>query len=190
MRRIRPVDYLQQLYDVQVAAFSAYPEKYRPSVDREVFFREAENWSYECFAAFSKEDGVLRGYSLVKQVDNRYAMFSVQKTTPAYEKFGLNAALVYKILLEYKDFLDNGGYICDGERSVNHETAFQEYLEKYFGFRKAYCRLHMKYRPLISVIVKMLLPFRKMLLTFDEIQIVHNINSVLRLEMIYRSFKQ
>lgn len=52
-------------------------------------------------------------------------------------------------------------YICDGLRSILHETAFQDYLEKYFGFRKDYCKLEIKYRFPINIVVQLLFPFRK-----------------------------
>ena len=80
-----------------------------------------------------------------------------------------------------------GKYICDGARSISHETNFQDYLEKYFGFRKAYCKLHIAYNPRVKWIVKMLFPFRKMLHRFDQIGFVHQINSVLYMEELCRS---
>lgn len=46
--------------------------------------------------------------------------------------------MVARILEDNNDRLNKGFYINDGARSIRHETAFQDYLEKYFGFRKAY----------------------------------------------------
>lgn len=109
-----------------------------------------------------------------------------KKTIPRFEKFAINAALVEGILNYYTDFLSSGGIICDGARSVNHETAFQDYLEKYFEFRKAYCRLHIEYRPKIRWIVKCLFPFRNLLKKYDGIGAVHKINGILKMEEILR----
>lgn len=110
----------------------------------------------------------------------------MQKTNPEYEKYALNAALVEKVVSHYQDFLTYGGVICDGARSINHETAFQDYLEKYFGFRKAYCKLHVVYNPRVKWLIKLLYPFRKILQQFDNIGIVHWANAVLEMEKIVR----
>ena len=71
--------------------------------------------------------------------------------------------------------------------SINHETAFQEYLEYYFGFRKAYCDLRIIYKPVIIIPVKVLYCFRNVLAKLDNIGIIHFINSVLKMEGIARS---
>ena len=83
--------------------------------------------------------------------------------------------------------LANGTIICDGARSINHETHFQDYLEKYFDFRKAYCKLHIEYNPKIKWSIPLLYSMRKMLLKFDGIGFVHQINAVLKMEEIVRS---
>ena len=108
----------------------------------------------------------------------------MQKTNPEYEKYALNAALVEKVVSHYQDFLTNCGVICDEARSINHETAFQDYLEKYFGFRKAYCKLHVAYNPRVKWLIKLLYPFRKILIKLDGIGAIHQVNAVLRMEEI------
>ena len=108
------------------------------------------------------------------------------KTMPAMEKFAVNAALVYGILNYYNEFLKSGGIICDGARSINHETHFQDYLEKYFGFRKAYCKMHIVYNPKVKWLIKLLYPFRQILGKLDEIGTVHQVNAVLRMDEIAR----
>lgn len=185
--KINPTEYKEDLYDVQVAAFSAYPKKYRPVVDKESFFADIDKWEqYVVFGAFFRESNKLCGYALLSQTNEKCVNFNVLKTKPDYERNGVNAALVEGILKNFNEFLTNGGYICDGGRSINHETAFQDYLEKYFGFRKAYCRLHIVYNSKIKWIIKSLFPFRKFLLKFDGIGKIHQINSVMRMEEIAR----
>lgn len=187
VRCIDAQSYKNELFDVQVAAFSAYPPKYRPTVEKSSFFQSMDTWKNSMvYGAFFKETGLLCGYAILTRNGERCLSFSVQKTIPAYEKYAVNAALVYKILVDNEPFILSGGYICDGERCINHETAFQEYLEKYFGFRKAYCRLHMHYRPMVSFVVRILYPMRRLLDKFDRIGIVHKINAVLRMETISR----
>lgn len=95
--------------------------------------------------------------------------------------------MVAGIVEDYNDRIGKNFYINDGARSISHETAFQDYLEKYFGFRKAYCKIHIAYNPSIKLVIKMLFPFRKMLRRFDEVGFVHQINSVLYMEELCRS---
>lgn len=186
VRKINPADYTEDIYEIQVAAFSAYPEKYRPTVDHDSFIENVSHWEKEnVYGAFYKENGKLCGYSYIT-IKSNFINFDVLKTIPSYEKFGLNAALVYRLVDDYNELLSNGGFICDGERSVNHETAFQDYLEKYFNFRKAYCTLNIAYNPKIKWLVKMLYLFRKLLLKFDNISKIHLVNALLKMEHIIR----
>lgn len=104
------------------------------------------------------------------------------RACPESEKKGINAAMVAAIVEDYNDRLGKNFYINDGARSISHETNFQDYLEKCFGFRKAYCKLHIAYNPRIKWAVKVLLPFRKILCKFDEIGFIHQIDSVLKME--------
>lgn len=69
--------------------------------------------------------------------------------------------MVAAVVEDYNDRLGKNFYINDGARSISHETNFQDYLEKYFGFRKAYCKLHVAYNRRIKLVVKVLFPFRK-----------------------------
>lgn len=185
---IDPVEFQEELYEIQVAAYSAYPKKYRPKVEKTSFIAGISNWKeYVVFGAFFTETNEMAGYAcLVQGVDN-FVEFSVLKTNPLFEKYSINAALVEKILSYFSVFLGTGGIICDGSRSINHETNFQDYLEKYFGFRKAYCKLHLVYNPRIKWLIKLIYPFRRILLKFDEIGIIHKVNSVLKMEELVRS---
>lgn len=179
-------DYKEELYKVQVAAFSAYPKSYRPNVDKESFLTGISEWKekYIVFGAFEKTDGTLQGYSLCGEHDG-FVQFLVQKTNPAYEKLQINAALVNGILEHYDKRLSKDFYIVDGERNIMHETAFQGYLERYFGFRKAYCKLHIKYRRGVGIVVKMLYPFRKWIAKIN-IKGAKQIFGVLKMEEISR----
>ena len=184
---IDPAHYVEELYQVLIAAYSAYPEKYRPSVDMQEFLASMEQWEgHTCFGAFHRETDELCGYVVLSNPIDGYVDFKMLRAKPSQEKNGINAALVEGILKHFHAFLTDGGYICDGARSVNHETSFQDYLEKYFGFRKAYCRLRITYSPRIKWIVKLAYPFRKILLKLDGIGIVHSFNSVLKMEEICR----
>ena len=160
VRRIEPEACADELYRVTVAAYSAWPESYRPQEDEASFKADLRSWDEDVIlAAFERESGRLAGYAaLVEEEDN--VALSMLRADPACEKAGINAALVAGVLRYYGERLSPRFYLCDGERSVRHETAFQDYLEKYFGFRKAYCRLHVRYRPGFGLLVRALYPFR------------------------------
>ena len=66
-------------------------------------------------------------------------------------------------------------YVNDGSRSISGHSNIQEFLMHNFGFRKAYCKLHIFYKWWFFVVIKALFPFRKCI-TF------RNLRSVLRLE--------
>ncbi len=191
VRRIVPKDCKETLYGIQVAAFSAYPEKYRPTVDKQTFFSSIDGWDshHDAFGIFLREGGEMVGYSLLSKPLDGYVDFSVLRTDPQYERLSVNACFVAGILSFYEELLSNGGYISDGTRSINHETKFQDYLEKYFSFRKAYCRLRIRYNPKFGWLVKILYPFRKLLLLLDSINLIHQINSILRMEELKREKK-
>ena len=180
IRLVRPSDYLDELYDVQVAAFSAYPEKYRPTVDYDKFAKAVFSWEREgamVYAAISRESGRICGYSQLTICDNVIHL-NVLKACPESEKFQINAAIVNGILCENSEKLKCGMYICDGARNVYHETLFQDYLEKYFGFRKAYCKLHIKLNPLFKPMIMVLYCFRKIFFRLDDFGFVHKMNGV------------
>ena len=187
VREINPFDYKEILFEIQMEAYSAYPKKYRPVLNKEIVLKNIESWNeYVVFGAFFRETEELVGYALMFERDGRCIDYKALKVKPDFEKYAVNAALVEGILQRYKSFISEGGYICDGSRNINHETAFQDYLEKNFGFRKAYCKLHIVYNPKIEWFIKILFVFRKIILKLDAIKIVHQINGVLRMEEIRR----
>lgn len=190
---INPTEYAEAFAYVQEQAFSAYPLKYRPKFNKNTFinslnglYKKIKVGSIKVFAAFYKETSELAGYSYII-VNKKYVDFAVQKTNPAFEKFNVNAALVYGVLEAFKDKLLSGCYICDGARSINHETHFQDYLEKYFGFRKSYCNLNLTYLPLCKLMVALLFPFRNFVEKLGfRIGLFHQISAILKMEEIVR----
>lgn len=140
------------------------------------------------FGAFYRENGELQGYSVVLLNEN-YVKFDIQKTNPEYEKLQINAALVNGIIEHFNDRLSKDFYVVDGERNVMHETAFQDYLEKYFGFRKAFCKLNVKYRGYVKIVVKVLYPLRKIIYKMRG-GLPKKIGAVLKTEEIVRGQKR
>ena len=193
IKTIDPIQVVDELYYVYQQGMNSYPKKYRSMMSKEVFQQDMQiigemkrKNKYEVFVAYSKENLRIEGYSLVP-FNDKYASLAVQKVNPDYEKLEINAALVYGILSHFDDKLESGFYICDGERNVVHETAFQDYLLKYFGFRKAYCRLHVAYPYFMMILVKSLYPFRNVLRKMDNNSLIHQINGVLKIEECSRT---
>lgn len=183
---INPADYADEIYTITKAAYETYPESYRPHIIHDEFVKKVGKWKfYKTYGAFSTEDDLLCGYACLFR-DNKYIDFCLMKAIPDKEKYGLNAAMVYMILADHEEFLKNGGYICDGSRSIQHETAFQDYLENKFAFRKAYCHLHIVYSKKYKTVVNVAYRARKVLRYFDNIQFIKRINALLRMEEINR----
>lgn len=92
--------------------------------------------------------------------------------------------MVYSILEFFREDINSGSYICDGSRSIRHETAFQEYLIRYFGFRKAYCKLNIIYKFPLNILVNLLYPFRRFIGTDNSI--TSKISALLKMEECVR----
>lgn len=186
VKRIVAAEYPEELFEVQVAAFSGWPEKYRPTVNKENFCMGLRTWDkYIVYGGFERETGKLVAYAQLSE-HAEYLDFSVLRANPNYERNGINAAMVAAIVENYNGRLSDGFYICDGERSIRHETAFQDYLEKYFGFRKAYCRLNIKYRCPFGLVVKVMYPMRHRIKSDSRIGSMSC--AILRMEEIRRSY--
>ncbi|MBE0601872.1 MAG: hypothetical protein IH607_08780 [Firmicutes bacterium] len=184
---IEPTQHAEAIYQVQAEAYAAYPAKSHPIADYQHFAEGLHRWQKDVtFAAFSKADGTMAGYIHV-ELRKGCVLLSAQKTKPSQEKLQVNAALVYGLLANYRQELAEGQYIADGERSILHETNFQEYLETYFGFRKAYCRLHILYRPGVRQLVAFLYPIRGIFKSAKGSQLFGRIRSVLQMEEIVRA---
>ena len=190
VRRVDPKEYAPQLYQVYLDAMTGYPPESRteipyPDFEKTMAALSEDSETQRIYGAFFRETGELRGYIHIP-VYRDWAALSSLITNPQFEKYQINAALVYYVLEDLKERMDGNFYISDGERNVLHKTNFHDYLEKYFLFRKAYCHLHIQYRPVIKPFVYALYPFRNLLKKADRISIIHKINGVLFMEEIRR----
>ena len=186
IRVIDPTQYAEEIYQVESEAIASYPAKTRPKMDRDQFFAKLSNRREGVtLAAFSKEDHRIAGYCY-DIVRDGYIFASDQTAKPSQEIKHLNAALMYGELDYFRKELENGVYIMTGERSIFHQTNFQEYQEKYFGFRKAYCKLHILYRPGVKLIIDCLYRMRGILKYLNGIKLFYKINCMLKMEDIVR----
>lgn len=137
---------------------------------------------------YDNESGLLIGYMTVKVCDD-YAEIKTAKFNPNFSNRGVSDALYHEVLDFYLN-LSNKKYISSGSRNINHKTNTQEYKIRRFGYKKAYCKLHIKYNPKINLIIKILYPFKRIFYLFDKISFVHQINGVLKMEEIKRKDKK
>lgn len=191
VREIKPQEYIKELYEIFISAYESWPKKYRPKFTyndmKKIVANIVSNPRMVCYGGFCKETGELCGFSQLS-IHDTYAEFNVQRVKQIYEKFQINAAMVNGMLENMYEKLEQSNfYILDGARCINHETNFQDYLEKYFGFRKAYCKLYIQYNPKMKWLIILLFPFRKLLRKLDSIGMVHQINSVMKMEEICRN---
>ncbi len=181
VKEIDHITFCDGIYNVANKAYEKYPAAYRPNICYDAFVEDVKKWNhYKVYGAFSNDSGELCSYAILDKND-LYIDFVNLKSVPESEKNGVNFAIIYKILVDHEAFLKSGGYICDGSRAINHVTNFQDFLEKYFEFRKAYCELHIKIKPTIRNILIALYLFKGILYKLDRISFIHNINSVLKL---------
>ena len=193
LERINPIDYVDDLFRVQGAAYSSYPKKYRPNPDKDDMIRSAKIWSEDhktyVMGCFFQESRLLCGYAVIRD-EETYLNYTILKVDPAYERYYINFSLMADVLDYFSNQFESGYYINNGERNIQHETNFQEILENYFGYRKAYCKLNVEYNPKYKWLVKILYGFRGVSKCMDNIRIVHKINGVIKIEEIVRLQKK
>ena len=189
VKEIEPVQNTEGILAVQRNAWASYPEEYRPMFDESKLRTDIQEWcSYRVFGAFSVETNELCAYACLIEHQS-WVDFAVLKANPASEKLAVNAAIVAGICEFYSDRLSREFYICDGERNVVHQTYFQDYLIKYFDFRRAYCKLNISYRAAVSIAVGCLYPFRNMIHRHNKSKLFSKIDAVLLMEEISRTGK-
>ena len=189
---IIPAEYAAQMANVLIKAWKSYDDSYEEGEDRKTLTEEFRQLTEdalgnsEYLGAFLKDTDTLIGYSIYNLFDD-WIEYSVVKTDPEYLNTQVNAALAYAGLERYMK--PGIKYIMGGWRTMIHETNYQDYLLKNFGYRKAYCRLHIRYRLWMGVLVKILYPFRNLLKKYAHRGLLYQVWCTLRQEEIYRTFR-
>jgi GNAT superfamily N-acetyltransferase len=180
--------FFDSIFAVACAAFSEYPDIYRPTISEIGFYNQLIKWesSYDIDFVICRKhaDHDVCGYAMIKKVKN-CAFLEVVKVDPQFNHLGINAAIIKYIL----DYYLPEYYICDGERPLKHQTNYQPYLCKYFGFRYVYCKLHIKYKLWLKIIILILspvYPFLSMLSQKLKSPFLYNIASLLKQEQMAR----
>ena len=149
---IIPADYAEQMSNILVKEWKYYDDSYEEGNDRQKLTDDFKKMTTEnlgnaeYLGAFLKDTDTMIGYAIYNLFDD-WIEYSVVKTDPEYLNTQVNAALAYFGVERY--MRPGIKYIHGGWRTMIHESNYQEYLMKNFGFRKAYCKLHIQYRPLM-----------------------------------------
>ena len=166
---------IEKMYSCYQAAYKRYEkaDNFRSfeSIKDEFLNRKNKNMFY--YGAFELETNSL------------IVFFNMSKFNPEYMALRPSDAL-YDFVLNLWMNKPEIKYISSDSRSLNHETNVQEYKINTFGFHKAYCKMHIQYRPCIYPIVKILYRFRHLLKRLDGNKLIHAINTVLQMEEIAR----
>lgn len=182
VKQIRMAEYADELCVVHNNACRGYSD-FTGTLSKASEFAEQDAY-LECWAAFSTETDVLVGF-LTCELRNGYVETVAAKYDPQYLNLRASDAIHYTILEHYLN-QEGYAYVCSGCRTINHATNAQEYKITTFGFRKAYCILHVAYRPKVKWIVQLLYPVRRVLSKLDGIGFIHQVNSILLMEEMVR----
>ena len=134
-------------------------------MNEDVFQELLDLWdegNNEFWGAFDIKNGRFAGFAVVRIFDTGcfYDMVSIYpeyKHNASYPYYGFFFKLNEYYLGERKF-----KYVSDGSRSITEHSNIQPFLEQNFKFRKAYCKLKIRYKWWFGIIVRVLLPFRNL----------------------------
>lgn len=166
-RKITEKKYAADMARITVSEWAKYDSSYKPNKSVEniqaSFERLFDAYGHDIWGCFCIETDELVGFAHLVVHDD-WIDFMSMKMQQEQQKMNSTYVLVYAISSNY-DIGSEGKikYISDGRRNVVHKTRFQEYLVMHFGWRMAYSRLNIVYRPSIKLLVNVLFPCRALL---------------------------
>lgn len=174
---INPEEYAEELCEVYNKACASYKGYSGTCLTKKDF---TKNITDDYFASFNKENGKLIGYMKCRRFGD-YVETVVSKYDPEYLNRRASDAIHYAVLDYYLN-QNNYKFVSSGSRSIEHITNVQDYKISTFGFKKAYCKLHIKYNPKIKWLIKILYPFRNIIGKFKNISVLSKVYSLLKME--------
>ncbi|WP_345970027.1 hypothetical protein WCX72_12320 [Sulfurimonas sp. HSL1-6] len=187
VRRTGADDIAENGWPVHVKAF----EKYRSSAgpgSREMFvasIRKMQEPFWEFWSVLDPE-GIMIAFAATR-ITEGCCKYDTVRFDPDYFHLNPSEALFYT-LNDYYLHQKGVRYIDDGARSLAHDTSVQQYLIRKFGFRKAYCRMHVVYRPSVQLAVRLLYPFRRIIASFRN-KFAARVTVLLKHEEVRRSLE-
>lgn len=135
-KEIKSSKYASAICNVLIIAQHSYTKFHNNDYndyDVETIICDIERWpdKVRVWGAFCKDNGdsKLCGYTTAEDNITYYKMIG-HKAIPEHEKNQINAALVFTMLNDLNQDILSGKYVCNGERTVNHDTKFNDYLEE------------------------------------------------------------
>ena len=156
---------VNQGYEIVKKVNDNYKVKDR-KMNEKVFRELLDIWdeaNNEFWGAFDINDGRFVGFAVVRMMGegcfyDLVTVFPEYKHNTSYPYYGF----FYK-MNEYYLGERKFKYVSDGSRSITEHSNIQPFLEQNFKFRKAYCKLKIRYKWWFGIIVRMLLPFRNII---------------------------
>lgn len=185
VRRIDAVAEFEDIYEVYEAAVNNY-QNIDNRVSKEDFREGVKHDGLDYWGAYDIATGKMAGWMSCQNNGDWTETISAKYHPELQSYVRPSDAIHYTILTHYLNELGQK-FICSGSRSLNHKTNVQDYKIKNWRFRKAFCKLHLVYRKDINIIIKLVYPFRNLLMKFDNITAIHQLNSVLKMEEIARN---
>lgn len=152
-------------YPIVKATFEDYDVKDRPMSEQifNDYLNHCDNHRYDYWGIYCKENQRLVGFITVRLWDDscEYGVAALEtefKRNGSYPYYGL-----YHKINEYYLYNQRFKYVTDSARSVTEHSNIQPFLEQNFKFRKAYCKLKIRYKWWFGAIVRVLLPFRNLI---------------------------
>lgn len=185
VKKIEKSELINHGYKVYVAAFKRYKTINKPmSSIKFIKHINSLDKGWEFWGVYSRETNELIAYSQNKIVTDQ-CYYSTIKFHEKYLKMYSSYAL-YFVMNSYYLKERKLKYVNEGTRSILHETNVQSFLIDKFKFRKAYCKLHVQYHPLVTPIIFVLYPFRKIIVR-SNLLFFRKIGVVLSQEQLHRN---
>jgi hypothetical protein len=185
---------IEDLWETYLSACLKYDNN-NQNLDKEKYVNQMLGLDYETndlWGVFNRETDQLIGYAIItkKDYDNKKcASYMVLKYRPDFLSLGSSGCLIYDTTNYYLKDLDYS-YVYNSERSIRHDTNIQNYMIKLFGYRKAYCRLNIIYKPHIKMIVSMIYLFRAIINRLPKNKLVLTLLALIVQEEAARSTKK
>lgn len=154
-------DYLlQNGYEVFVAASDSYKVKAVPPTKEQFEARIKNTTENEYWGVIDIETEKLVAFCM-NYVTDESCEYRTMKALPEYQKKYAYYGLIYDMNQYYLEER-KVKYVNDGSRSITNHSNIQPFLIEKFNFRKAYCHIDIHYKWWLSIAVKCLYPFRKL----------------------------
>jgi hypothetical protein len=153
-------------YSIYIKHYERYKDVIFPPIDKQRF-RESRiiddlSNNIDFFGIFDKNTSTMIGFALNKIIDNSCEYITL-RALPEYLKSNYPFyGLIYH-MNEYYLSDKKMKYVSDGSRSITEHSNIQPFLEQKFKFRRAFCKLNIKYALWLKIIITILYPFRRII---------------------------